>query len=518
MRRSIAFVSTVSVVTLGILLFSLPSAQGLLSRPPKFRAIRAAWVVQENLKTGTTDWRIPPDAPVDIHGYADHVSAPQGTEVTLYVSTHATSFRVEAYRLGYYGGVGGRMVWESSSVPGVVQPPPIVQAVTNMVEARWHPSLSFTVTPDWAPGDYLLKLIGSSGEMSYVPFCVRDDDSHAALVIQNSVTTWQAYNALGGYSLYHGPDGSFDSRSRVASFDRPYAFLDGSYPVTTRGAASLVGPKELPMIDLVEKLGLDVTYWTDLDLSKRPQLLPNHHALITLGHDEYWSASMRNAALLARSLGVNIAFLGGNADFRHIRMESSRLGEARHEVNYKIATEDPLYGIENRRVTSNWRAPPVPRPESALNGAAWVCYPAHADMVVETAGQWVFQGTGLGNGSRISQVIGNEYDRVFPSFPTPWNIEILARSPASARCHPSDMTYYTSRSEAGVLDAGTTGWTGALGIDCVLLQSCANRNLAAIRVTENVLSVFAVGPAGLEHPSIPNLGRFGIRLKRPIQT
>jgi hypothetical protein len=139
-------------------------------------------------------------------------------------------------------------------------------------------------------------------------------------------------------------------------------------------------------------------------------------------------------------------------------------------------------------------------------------------MVVETAGQWVFQGTGLGNGSRISRVIGNEYDRVFPSLPTPWNIEILAYSPGPARCHPSDMTYYTSHSGAGVLDAGTTGWTGALGIDCVLLQSCASRNLEAIRVTENVLSVFAVGPAGLEHPSIPNLGRFGIRLKRPIQT
>jgi hypothetical protein len=32
----------------------------------------------------------------------------------------------------------------------------------------------------------------------------------------------------------------------------------------------------------------------------------------------------------------------------------------------------------------------------------------------------------------------------------------------------------------------------------------------------NVLKAFALGPAGLRHPSKPNLGRFGITLKRPL--
>ena len=39
----------------------------------------------------------------------------------------------------------------------------------------------------------------------YIPLCVRDDDSTAAFAIMHSVTTWQAYNAYGGRSLYVGP-------------------------------------------------------------------------------------------------------------------------------------------------------------------------------------------------------------------------------------------------------------------------------------------------------------------------
>jgi hypothetical protein len=66
-----------------------------------------------------------------------------------------------------------------------------------------------------------LKLVAATGQR-FVPLTVRDDASRAALVVQNAVTTWQAYNLWGGRSLYVGPDGSLETRSRVVSFDRPY--------------------------------------------------------------------------------------------------------------------------------------------------------------------------------------------------------------------------------------------------------------------------------------------------------
>ena len=137
----------------------------------------------------------------------------------------------------------------------------------------------------------------------------------AAVVIQHSVTTWQAYNRWGGYSLYYGnrnrtftfthdpAGGSYTERARVVSFDRPYDHDWAS------GAADFIG-NEFPVIYQAERMGLDVTYWTDVDLHAQAALLDGHRALVSLGHDEYWSAEMRDGASAALAAGVNLAFLG----------------------------------------------------------------------------------------------------------------------------------------------------------------------------------------------------------------
>ena len=95
-------------------------------------------MIAENRKRGTSAWRIPPKSPTGIEGYADHVSAVGGAQITLYVSTDARKFHVEAYRLGYYGGYGARSIWRSQEVRGVRQAAPRTEPVTNMVEARWR--------------------------------------------------------------------------------------------------------------------------------------------------------------------------------------------------------------------------------------------------------------------------------------------------------------------------------------------------------------------------------------------
>jgi hypothetical protein len=464
------------------------------------------WLMAENLKAGTAAWRIPRGTRQGIQGYADHVSAERGDRVSLYVQTEAPSFRVTAYRMGWYQGFGARQIWSSNEIDATRQPRPSLDSRTNTVRARWSPSLRFRVGDGWVQGDYLLKLVTDRDGESYVPLTIRDDASHAALVIQNEVTTWQAYNAWGGYSLYHGPSGSFRSRSRVVTFDRPYK---------GNGAAGFLS-NEYPMVELVERMGLDVTYWTDVDFHERPQLLMNHHALISLQHDEYWSSSMRDGALHARAHGVNIAFFGADADYRHIRFASTRLGKARDEICYKVAREDPLYGENDREVTSNWRAEPVPRPESLLNGGLYQCNPVHADMVVSEAKAWIFRGTGLHNGDHLPGLVSKEYDRVDPKAPTPRRIQIMSHSPL--RCHGSrdvaDLTYYTTRSDSGVLDAGTPGWVDALACDGpARAPTCRPR---VVQITRNILIGFAAGPAAKAHPAHPNLRRFSISLKHPV--
>ncbi len=471
-------------------------------------AAGTGWIAEENRRAGTSAWRIRDlGAPHAIEGYADHVSARVGETVRLYVSTEAPWFHVEAYRMGWYGGRRGRLVWRSRRLPGRLQAAPGTDPTTNLVEAPWRPSLRVRVGPRWPPGAYLLKLVAVSGAGRYVPLTVADDASGAALVLMSAVTTWQAYNDWGGRNLYWGPGGPVDypRRSRVASFDRPYR--------TGRGAADFLG-NELPLISLAEREGLDVTYWTDVDLHRHPQWLARHRGLVSLGHDEYWSTAMRRGAERARGRGVNLAFLGANAVFRHIRLEPSPLGPDRHEVNYKTSVRaDPVYSTDRGEVTSDWREPPLHQPESALLGQQYECNPARADGVVVEPGSWLLARTGLQAGSALPDLVGPEYDRVMVGAPTPRGVELLLHSPLRCRFHSSfsDVTWYTTASGAGVFDSGTSSWVCQLDQVCAAGRSHPRTAVAVRRITLNLLRGVAAGPAGLTHPSLPNLHRFDLR-------
>jgi hypothetical protein len=388
-------------------------------------APKGSRVAVENRRPGTAGWRIThPGAAEAVQGWTDHVSAAAGERVRLYVSTTARRFQVEAYRMGWYGGHGARLVWRSAPVAGRRQPPPVRTQRTNMVATRWRPSLTVGIGPDWPPGVYLLKLVAATGQR-YVPLTVRDDTSDAALVVQTAVTTWQAYNRWGGRSLYVGPDGRLETRSRVVSFDRPYG--------TEQGAGDLLG-NELPLVRLVERLGLDVTYWTDVDLHRHPERLLAHRALVSPGHDEYWSTRMRRGAEAARAAGVNLAFLGANAVYPHIRLQPSPTGPDRQQVNYKpwSAPDDPAWKTDPSEVTTDWRRPPLNDPESRLLGAQYECNPVHAAGVVAQPSSWLFAGTGVRAGSQLPGLVGDEYDRVQPQAPRPGGVEVLLHSPV--RC------------------------------------------------------------------------------------
>ena len=468
---------------------------------------QARWVIDENARPGTSAWRLAPATrPGTIEGFADHVSAVAGERVGLFVSTTEPAFRVEAYRMGFYQGLGARLIWTSGPIPGVEQARPRRDRATNMVEAPWSQSVDIDVDGSWPPGDYLLKLVADDVAQRYVPLTIRDDSSTAALVVQNEVTTWQAYDQWGGYSLYAGGSGpgAFERRARVVSFDRPYARGDG--------ASDFIG-LELPLVAMAESLGLDVTYWTDVDLHARPELLTRHRALLTLGHDEYWSRAMRDGAENARDHGVNLAFLGANAVFRQIRLESSSLGPNRHEVAYKSATADPLRRTNPAEVTVNWREAPVSRPESSLIGQQYECNPVRADMVIADAAAWVFAGTGLKTGDKLFGTIGEEYDRYNPYDPGPKNVQLLAHSPVrcGGRSSFADMTYYSAPSGAGVFASGTIWWVTKLVPECA--PGTCPHDPAVIQITRNLLAAFAAGPAGLTYPSVANYDavRRGVR-------
>ncbi len=305
----VAVTALVVGVAIGAVLLLVPSARtatfggsraGPIVPAAEVKAGRAAWVLAENKKPGTSDWHITgPVSHGDIEGFADATSINVGQSVRLFVSTKGGGYRVEAYRIGWYGGRQARLVWRSDPLRGSRQREATVDPTTNMAEARWSPSLTVKTDRSWPPGNYLFKLVADNGYAQYVPLTVRDDPSKASLLVINAVTTWQAYNQYGGYSLYKGPDGRRGSRARAVSFDRPYEahFL---------GAGQFL-QFELPAVRVAERAGVPLGYATDIDLHADPHLLDGARAMLTLGHDEYWSTAMRQAATAARDRAAQAA-------------------------------------------------------------------------------------------------------------------------------------------------------------------------------------------------------------------
>src|SRR5579875_99620 len=465
------------------------------ARAPAARAAAPPFPVAENKLPGTSAWRITDQGPADaINGYASAQSVLPGQRFTLYVSTTARSFRVDAFRFGYYHGHDARLVWTSPPVRGRLQTAVRIAPGTHMVTAPWQPSLTVS-TASWPIGSYLLRLDASSGPQRYVPITVRSPSTAGKVVILNDNTTWQAYNTWGGYSLYQGPDGLPSDRGYAVSFDRPY---DGD------GAVRFLAFDQAA-IAVAERSGVPLAYETDVDLDQHPGLLDGARAVISLGHDEYYSQAMRNALLAARDAGTNLAFLGANAIYRHIRFAD----DDRVIICYKDAAIDPLYGKDDAETTQQWRDPPDPRPESVITGVFYECNPVSAPWVVYDPSSWIFAGTGAYSGESFPGMVGPEYDRLNPDVPFPRPMQVLAHSPLTCDGYStfSDTVYYTVASGAGVFASGTMRWVCAIrGPYCGHGLTWASVRFV-VRATENLLRAFAAGPAGRTHPAQDNLAR-----------
>ncbi|GAA2743359.1 N,N-dimethylformamidase beta subunit family domain-containing protein [Kitasatospora cinereorecta] len=452
----------------------------------------------ENARPGNADWPVTNAGPAAaVEGFADRVSVLPGEPFGLYVSTTAPGFRISAYRMGWYGGARARLVWQSDRLPGTRQKAFTVDSGTRMVRTGW--SRTTTVdTKGWPEGSYLLRLDADGGAgQRFVPVTVRSHSTAGRTVVVNAVATWQAYNEWGGYNLYNGPSGGLPTRSLQVTFDRPYQYDDG---------AGLFLVYEAPLIALAERLGIPLAYTTGVDVAADPQSLKGATAVLSLGHDEYWSPEQRAAVTAARDAGTNLAVLGANCCFRRVRFESSELGPGRVVVCYKGAwQEDPGYKA-GKPATTDFRAAPGADPESSLLGVIYDGYPVDAPYVVTEPDHWLYAGTGAKAGDSFPHLVGVEYDRVNTGFPTPRPIEILSHSPVvcEGRHSWADTAYWSAPGGAGVFATGTMRWVESLG-DRPGHGIDGRAGDFTRKVTENLLRAFAAGPCGKAHPAADNV-------------
>ncbi len=456
----------------------------------------------ESQHRGTEAWRITrPGHAREIAAYSTRSSGVPGRAIELKVSTTEKKYVVSAYRIGAYDGGSGRLVWTSRPRTGREQAAPaFAPHGTRTVVAPWRRDLTID-TGGWVPGFYVLKLRTSTGWETLVPYVVSSESAEGTVALVAPVTTWQAYNEWGGYSLYHGPD--WDRRSWAVSFDRPYNGATGANDYRTAA---------LPVVVRAEELGIPLSYFTNVDLHVRPGVLDGARGYVSMGHDEYWTTEMRDAVTAARDAGTNLAFLGANTMYWRVRLARAVPGDRRVVVGYRSdAHLDPLADDRPREATARFRDAPAAQPEEELVGMRYECYPVDTDYVVTSPDWWGFRGTGVRSGTRFEQLVGPEADRVYPVPTTPRPLQVLSN--VSYSCDgvttTSQSVYYTVPSGAGVFTAGTLRW------GCALVDRCdkvlGDRTRRFVRtVTGNLLRGFARGPVGLAHPAHDNLEDFDL--------
>lgn len=426
----------------------------------------------ENEKPGTRDWmltntRIDPTTKYrcpSIEGYCSRTSVRAGEQISFHVSTDpASQFTLDVYRMGYYGGNGGRHVLSLGPFKGSAQPDPPV-GEKRVRDCRWEPCATIKIPEDWLSGVYLGKLTaGRDGLQSYVIFIVRDV-RRADFIFQCSDTTWQAYNRWPNqFSLYDdGKDTWYWGGDVQVSFNRPYGkycqILDA--PLSTGSGEWFLW--EFPLAFWMESQGYDVTYVSNLDTHADPKGSLRAKGFLSVGHDEYWSIGMFRNVKAAIDAGVNVAFLSGNAVCGRILLSPDARGVPDRAFE-RVGVFGPPGGT---RDFAAMQSLPHERPYAneligahstgpVTGGADWICArPEH----------WLFEGTGMKKGDGIPGLVGWEWHGDPAPIP---GLEIVATGPTQSKPDELNGGIYTATIYPGpkgnfVFNAATCWWADGM--------------------------------------------------------
>ncbi|OQX04234.1 MAG: hypothetical protein BWK73_36875 [Thiothrix lacustris] len=242
------------------------------------------------------------------------------------------------------------------------------------------------------------------------------------------------------------------------------------------------------LVGWLDREGIAYEAASMMDVHRDPTLLNHYNLVVIAGHNEYWSKEMRDNWDSYLANGGNAAVLSGNTMWWQVRFSP----DTKQMTCYKNAATDPLYGVDNSRVTTNWFSQPLNRPENQSIGVSFrhggyhdytengVPYyvkngrndnGANGGFTVADASHWIFADTGLANGSvfgRDSGIVGYEVDgalfQMVNGKPvatgedgTPTNFHILATTPTYAINSPSGIPGIVSNNHNG------QGW-GTLGL------------------------------------------------------
>ena len=390
------------------------------------------------------------DAVLEIWGYTPKMSYAPGERVALHVSTTAPEWDVEIGR----DGADYIQLLQETGLKGQHHPTPQDCSVNG---CDWPESYDFTIPADWRPGGYLVTLRAWRGEdvvEEHHIILVRaaPDTAPPPYVLVCATGTWLAYNCWGGSNHYEGitgPDGNAfspfvstqrpwsrgfcklpegapraltDTPPRVGDMVRyPYMEWAYAYGYSKKYASAGWASYERHFARWAENEGYEFDIVTLHDLEGDPALLARYACAVFVGHDEYWSATMRDAVDTYVEQGGNVARFAGNFLWQ-TRIED----EGRQQVCYKYTADqhDPLVGTDQAHlVTGAWEIAPVNRPGALTFGvnALRGVYAGLGNCVGRGAGgftiyrpeHWAFEAAEVGYGDVIgaeARIFGYEVD------------------------------------------------------------------------------------------------------------
>jgi hypothetical protein len=438
----------------------------------------------ENAASGTSAWRLPGpreliggEAHGAIAGYVARDAVAAGETERVYVSAPGARWvSLRIFRMGWYGGTGGRLVLESARRRAPSQPGCTHSFATGLTECDWHPSLSFRIPDALASGVFIVKLHASDGAESDCLFVVRAR-REAGLVVEIPTATYEAYNAWGGDSLY--PGGTMrvgetaSDRGVEVSYDRPYATQTGAGQFFIRDVA---------IVRFLERYRYPVSYTTIDSIDRYPAQLYGARAVIDVGHSEYWSARDEFAFAHALERGTNLIFISSDTMAWRVRFArasgaSSQAGEADHRIiAYKqSAASDP----DRAQNTGLYPAGGAQLVGSAFDGCITPRVPQRGPPVYRfypwapspaLSPRWLFAHSGVRAATTIPGIVGYELDNRSPLSPANALVvgggygAVCGRSgePSPAYGYGAASTLYTAPSGAFVFATGTLGWLYAL--------------------------------------------------------
>ncbi len=442
-----------------------------------------------------------------IEGYAGAVSYAPGDEVTLHVSTSAAQYSVQVHRWG----AARELVWtHGTPVTGSVQPIPDNASSHG---CGWPASVRVRIPDSWRSGYYHVTLRaedpggafthrGRRTAESSCYFIVREarPGRTSRILLQLSSNTYNAYNNWGGFSLYayHGRGGNQGHR---VSFLRPPASQFTSW--------------EQPFVAWAESAGYVLEYAANTDLELRPEMLSSYRLVLSVGHDEYWSAAMRDPLEAFIGKGGNVAFFSGNTCCWQVRAEDGGTALTCWKQNFGM---DPVFPSADRRLLSTiWSHHLVGRPENQLTGVGflWGGYHRSHGQLMDASGaytvhrpeHWIFEGTGLKRGEEFGgadTIVGYECDGAELEWRdglphptgrdgTPANFEVLGTAPA--QWHPDDCEWYErwvpGRKGAACLGVYTRGGTVFTSGSTDWAHGLRGLDPKVVRITRNLLDRLA---------------------------